>query len=283
MQLSSFFIPLLKMSTGGVPIFNSQSNTYLTLDQNFVEDYYSNALVAIPPSHAINLGPVLLSFDLDMNTGTILFTFSEPVLDSFSCVGFTMQATSSSSLSQYSLTTDVLVIPFKSSVSSAPTTFSSSFFSALNAVDVNNLKLLGIGKNASTTFLSVVFNQTVATSPYNLIPSLSLLSILSASPLQVSHLTQDTTPPLCIGFGLDLNAGQLLLFFTEPVDAASFLPTGHFFASPYTSSFRLNVLNVYYYRCYNLQLYGRADSCVGGFHDRIECEYGFLNAHPDTR
>lgn len=178
---------------------------------------YGNKFPGLTSGTAVNIGPVLLSFDLNMNSGSISVYFSESVFGNFTCMGFTLQSNQSVPATLYNLTTNVLVTNDLSS--------STKFTSVLSEEDLNMLKILQIGLSIPSCYLSVIPDITYSISPNALVPHAYSHKISTTDALQVDSLTLDVVPPVCLSFGLDLNQGLLVLFFNEPVDLNTLVTT----------------------------------------------------------
>ena len=149
--------------------------------------------------------PRLNDFDLDMDTGLLTLSFSEPIMaDSLNTTAITVVSTSNASLAdRYTLT--------------GGTTNASNgdivVHIQLTQTDINALKVTDFAKSAEDTYLSItsslVSDVAIASNPVIAIP-LSL-------PLRVNNYTDDTSPPRLNSFRLDLTEDQLLLTFDEPV------------------------------------------------------------------
>ena len=90
---------------------------------------------------------------------------------------------------------------------------------ALSPQDLNSIKTAGIGLSNQSTFISLS-ELTAADMSGN-----ANQGTETASELQVSALTVDTTRPSIASFDIDLNSGLLTLIFTETVRASSFNPS----------------------------------------------------------
>lgn len=198
---------------GGSRVFLDQDKTFLRATNLTIKDTSGNALTAVRSTSALALGPAIIAFSLNMNTGALLVTFSEAVDQSFSSVGITLQRNGTTNESSVALTTTTLF-----TVSTVSTDAENSYSVVLSSDDINNMKYLGVGDNEATSFLSVSFGLTFSLSSATIIPYLYSVAIESNAALQASAHVFDTTPPLCTSFNLDLNLGLLELEFNEPVD-----------------------------------------------------------------
>lgn len=155
-------------------------------------------------------GPEMQSFELDLNTGTISLTFSEPVdVPSFDLVGLTFLSQSAPSSSRHSPTE--APVPTAQSMNTILTII-------LPRLSLNHIKQLS-ANNATSIFLAVSpFAARDLALPANLITS-----ILTTAPLMVSMLVADTTAPTLAQFiPASPNPDDITLIFDEFVDGASF-------------------------------------------------------------
>ena len=194
----------------------SEANTYLTLTERAVVDMMGNRVWAINTSAALlttnftedTTEPTLIRFDMDVDAGEFTLLFSETVnVSSFSVRGVTIQNRVNASAEFVRLTegdvltrTDELVIR---------TEFS---FSDLNAIK----KLRDLATDRNNTFLSILYG---AVKDMN---GNKLTSVTSDMAERVSSFTDDTTPPELESYAIDMDSGQLLLTFSEIVEADSF-------------------------------------------------------------
>lgn len=165
----------------------------------------------------MNVGPVLIDFDLDLNSGGITFYFSESVAANFSCVGFAIQNNYSHPTVLLNLTTSSPVSPFPGSAS--------VFSDTLNSYDLNMLKLLQLGLSIQSCYISVVSALTFSAATDALVAHCYSHEIPPDQAIQVNTLVQDSVAPVCLSFGLDLNKGAIILFFDEPVDTNTLTST----------------------------------------------------------
>jgi len=164
--------------------------------------------------------PLLVAFDLDMNTGSIYLTFDETIeASSLDVTQITLQdAILTSDLNNtYTLTggyssmddSTILVVNF-------------TFF------DLNNIKKIrGLASdlNGTNSYITIT-NVTLVDMNNN-----SVVAIPDGTALRVSTFTEDSTPPELVSFNLDLNTGILTLNFSETVDTLTFNVTQFTFQS----------------------------------------------------
>ena len=200
-------------------IATNVSNTFLVIEH--YNQLFNNAgsLLTIPPASPLQAvmvipdttGPMLLSFDLDLNTGLLTLRFSEPVTDYLALPSaITLQSASNGTATSYTLTGGGL----QSHPSTATLEVIISF-EDLNAVKA----LLDLATSAGNTFLSFSSNITTDYAFNEAEP------IASSNAVPVFSFIPDTTPPMLIGFSLDMNSGELMLTYDEAISESSFEPS----------------------------------------------------------
>ena len=201
-------------------IANDVNDTYLDIEFASVYDNADNPLEEITPDDALQAtavirditSPMIESFDLDMNFGYMIITFTEAVKpDEIDPTGLTLQ-----SLQFLNDTTDndlfyTLTTGNASRIERNVVNFS------ISIDDLNNIKRrpdLAVDEN--TTFLSYSDDAARDTSGNPVVSR----SVMDALP--VRNFTQDTTKPELQGFDFDLDRGTLILRFSETVSRSSF-------------------------------------------------------------
>ena len=205
---------LLSIDSG---IATNVSNTFLVIDQHHHIFNDAGSLLPISPASPLQAvtvipdttGPVLLSFDLDLNVGVLILQFSEPVrvLNALASA-ITLQSASNGSGTSYSLTGGLLL----------SNTSTASLNVRVSMEDLNAVKAL-FDLPTSSIFLS--FTPNIATD-YALNAA---VPITSSKAVPVASLIPDTTPPMLISFSLDMDAAELLLTYSEAVNASTFVLT----------------------------------------------------------
>lgn len=194
--------------TNCIPAFTSQ----------FGSDLTGNAVVALSPHLSQQFEalvadvtpPLLVSFDLDMNTGVLSLTFSEPVnAGSLDPMQITLQIASTGAEVNVRLSNETTTISSNGSV----------IVLQLRG-DANMIKATTqLATELSNTFLS--FTSSAVQDLYGN----PVVSVPPFNALQTSSFTEDSTQPELLWFILDLNIGYLNLSFSEAVDIYSFIPT----------------------------------------------------------
>ena len=145
--------------------------------------------------------PRLLSFILDMNTGEIIMTFSEPVLIVSTLQQITLQDTPLRTNTTYILMDNVTVSTLSPSA---------EITLLIERRDLNAIKL---NPNLATSVVDtymVLFETFANDSSGNML-------VQDLNGTQASQFISDTTPPELLSFNLDLNNGLILILFSEPV------------------------------------------------------------------
>ena len=159
--------------------------------------------------------PVLLEFDLNMNSGLLVFRFSETVSGSFlNAAQLTLQASSNSNLSpdlMHTLAFNVYTPGVHSTAALAP-----ELSLQIQILDLNELKrLLRVATSSEDTYISISAEFIADTKGNALVP------IPYNDGLQVSEYVQDSTPPELVRFDLDLDSDILTLTFDETVSGST--------------------------------------------------------------
>jgi len=190
------------------------ANTFLSvLSGAFVDITFNHlGLISILPTAALqvsntgftadNVSPALNSYTLNMDSGVLTLTFSEPISSSLTVSAISFQSTVASAAVHYGLTGGVV------------TKVNQLRFSiALSLTDINGLKATaGLAKSVGSTFLTTTsalcqdyFSNNVA--------------VISSGAAASGMYLPDITPPTLIMYSVDMDANKLTFTFSEPVDA----------------------------------------------------------------
>ena len=153
--------------------------------------------------------PQLQSYTIDMDSGTLALTLSEPVLlQSYTPQELTIQNTVSSPSSLFTLTSGT--------VSAANNIADSIITLTVDYDDINEIK--------SLTSLATDISSTFLTARSSFFTDTSSNMLVNATGLPPSSFSGDVTLPVLVSFSLDLRAsGQLALNFSEAVRYTSSL------------------------------------------------------------
>jgi len=204
------------------PLFTSTSSAYMSFTSALILDMANNAVAAVSNTAALQAAsfitdsqqPTLLSFDFNLNAGTIILTFSKTMnVSTLAVAGIGFQkGPASVAADQYQLT----------NAAATSTSLSPIFTVQVSKADIDNLKLKRIGVSSASTWITMTAGTIADTVGNALIPLVD-----NANSMQVHTYTSDTTSPTLTGFSLSVNdPAQLTLSFSEPVVVASLAVTG---------------------------------------------------------
>ena len=216
-QLSERDANIIKANTNlGTEIANS----YISITASTIMDMNSNNVFAISRAQARRavrvlpdeVSPILRSFSLNMNTGVLSLTFDETVnAATFNVSALTFANRAFRSPVRYTL------------VDSTPSNINSAIIEiALSARDLNAIKAFtDLATSASDTYI-IATQYTVRDMNNNPLSDISDDSALQVLP---TGYTRDSTFPRLESFELNLSTEQLILVFSETVQANSLDPT----------------------------------------------------------
>ena len=223
----------------------SQETSYVTITTDLIQDMSGNPVVPIGNGQALSAAaytedmrkPYVTSYELDMNAGYVVISFSETVnVSTFLCTELTFASSVDCNVS-YTLTGCVIDTCNVSRESedvgtsgsgsgdygSAPKWItpyhydtSVSFWITLD--DLNQLKGLEIAATAFTTFLSYTANTIL---DQNNLTLCERNCTMMGLPISSDQYTPDTTPPEIVSFNLSVNTGKLVISFTETVRSST--------------------------------------------------------------
>jgi len=188
------------------------NTVYAALTATTVVDMFSNQLTPVlgTAAHAAasftadGTAPQLVSFDIDMNVGTLLLSFSEPVDASM----FVSSALTVQSLQNVNGNAALAV-----TLTAASTTSSANGLALLVNIgnsDLNAMKRIrSLAHAASSSFL-VLTSAAVKDMSGN-----AVVAITDGSAVAATAYTSDSTSPQLGHFNLDMNTGLLALYFDE--------------------------------------------------------------------
>jgi hypothetical protein len=195
----------------------SDTSTHLVFLDGAASDMAGNNLSAVSDGNAIqatafiqdSIEPTITAFSLNMNTRSLLLTFSEVVnVTSIDATAVTLQ-----SQADTSTTGDKITLSAAENVTSSD---SKVVTIIIAADDVDAIKLkptLAVGLDSSFLSTTAGLGKDMAQN--------SVQAILSTGGLQATAFTADTSAVSLSSFDLNLNTGVLTLSFSEPVDAST--------------------------------------------------------------
>ena len=212
--LSQYDLDQLK----GLSIGISSSTTLLSVSSQLALDLSRNNFTTIPLTNARSpqlyfiddQGPQLENFDLDVNSGRLTFSFSEPVdASTFNLTGFTLQDDQTPP-TRYSLTASSYV----------SSTTSQSITIQMSTSDLNRLKSIStLGKARNSTRIAANSSLVRDTSGN------AFQTIASDQARAVNILTDDSETPSLLSYDIKLTNGKLPVLvelnFSEPINYTS--------------------------------------------------------------
>lgn len=196
------------------------NNTYLAMERRTVTDHSNLRIMAqrisgsnaVAPLHFIgdSTPPEITSYMLDLNTNSITLTFSELVrVSSFASDRLTILSQPSGGIS-YNLSGGMV---------------------HTNLLDSSRVVSFTL---AESDILFLEMNTSIATGVGNtyLVALDGLASDVGgdashqSQPMQATSFIQDVSGPRAVSFDLDMNTGQLVIRFNDPVNATTFNPSG---------------------------------------------------------
>ncbi|XP_065887295.1 uncharacterized protein [Dysidea avara] len=165
--------------------------------------------------------PVLLNFDIDLNEGTLVFSFSETVdATTLQVEEITLQNTNDSNFTEsYNLTDSTLLenVTDINNLTMPISTFNAPILKLyFSPTDLNAIKKLSsLATELSDTYLSIT-NQVIKDMVGN-----NVTAIPQSEAQLAQSYVNDTTDPVLLGFELNMNVGNLTLTFSETINVAS--------------------------------------------------------------
>ena len=194
----------------------SEFNTYVTFPSGIATDIYGQRPPGVPPTRVQTLipdttGPILVSFDLDLNIGVLNLTFDEVVNpNTVMFEGITIQNMPNSSRMDFPHAFDSHTF-----VEGGEPLINDTGVVTLQLqldLDLNALKIApDIANSVNDTFIRIDLG-TVLDMKDN--PS---QTVVDGKAIQISNIVEDTSQPFLRYFDLDLNDNFLILKFSEAV------------------------------------------------------------------
>jgi hypothetical protein len=207
-------------SAQSIGVAVTQATSYISSTQFSFQDYSGNYLEPISPIDAMLMGPALLEWSLNMDTGTFDFAFSDPLTGIFDPGALTLYSgqsgTPGADLHSYTLTAWSTAFTVAADLSVSV---------AISQTDLDEIKSLGfLASTASNTYLSV---NTITPWAFNVEAGvigtpLSVVVIPLQNAKPVTNYVPDSTSPILTLYDIDKSLGILFLEFDEPVDLKYF-------------------------------------------------------------
>ena len=202
---------------------SARANTLLYITEYAVADNAGNSVLSLTACDAVRAAdythdttrPELISFDIDLDDGRLILTFSETVkvIDSLDIAQIALQSTEmalNDNLNQYTLTTE---LPFQSSSMDED---SRVVMIRLGFRDLNAIKYrTQLATSVNDTYVSIT-SEGVVDQRNN-----PVISVPPTLGLQARIHKPDITSPVLVNFTLDMNTTTLILTFNETVNSAS--------------------------------------------------------------
>ena len=192
-------------------VYNSDNITtiQLQISDGLVNDLSNNTLVSSGDlisqcNNCMLMAPLLTGFDLDMNIGTLVLSFSDEVLLQWINGNVTVTNSDSSPNAVYAFM----------NLSMYTSTSQSVHNITISPSDVFSLQ--SIPQLATSTSNTYIQMQPQAATDRAGLP------LNNTSPIRVSDFIPDTTRPTVTAFDLDLDAGLMSISFSEPVNLNTF-------------------------------------------------------------
>eukprot|EP00117_Sycon_ciliatum_P048414 scpid34370/ scgid34477/ len=194
-----------------------RSNCYFAASSSLVQDMAGNSFSAItdgPPGFIVqqlvddNNAPQLVLFDLDINTGVLLLSWSEPV------------RSSSLRPERISLVNAAANATFNFSLTGGLATAANGLVLnvTLSAVDLQALKSSPVAANQSFTYITLAAGA-VSDMAFTPLPSVAI-PLSRARP--VNRFATDSQPPTITRFHINMDTDRLELTFSEPIRTSPF-------------------------------------------------------------
>ncbi|XP_065886866.1 uncharacterized protein [Dysidea avara] len=211
-NISSVDLNLIKLNT---ELATDENNTYVSIRAEAFDDNFGENIVPVTSNEGLKVtnytsdtsGPILLSFDLDMNLQIIHLTFDETVnVSTLDEQQITLQSTSNIMEGTYYTITD-------GDTRSGNSDIVSIYLSINDFNEITRLSSLAVSND--TTYISLT-SFTIQDMNSN-----AFVTVYNSSAIRVNDFTPDTTPPSLVSFYIDLTEETLVLTFNETVNASS--------------------------------------------------------------
>ena len=215
----------------------SIEDTWISVDSLGISDTLGNELVAIETNNSLQASyyiedvtsPVLVDFDLDVDSGILTLVFDETVLSSsLNVTQITLRnTTSSNTTSMYTLTGGERSLEDSTVITVALTFFDLNQIKKIRdlasiapvvPIEIGSASGSGSGSTLAPLTPTPTEGNTFITITNSTIEDMNSNPVTPSDGKQVRSLTLDTTPPQLVSFDFNLNSEQLILTFTETVD-----------------------------------------------------------------
>ena len=190
----------------------SRGTCYINIMGRFPTDVHGNELAELEEGLIAlafvqdDIRPEVANFSLDLNMGSLVLTFTEPVsIELFDISGLAIQGAANSS-DAVNFTSGSMTGGENARIVTV----------AISQFDLNALKMSPFATSVDDTYLIA----TSATARDLALPPNYLIAIPASSALRVVEYTHDTTPPTLEQFNLDLDENTVQLVFDEPLNTS---------------------------------------------------------------
>jgi hypothetical protein len=224
--------------TGNSKIFTAQHLSYMWITDHTIRDFSANLVRGVPSKYALLMGPCIIQWNLNLNSGKLTMVFSEPVEADFSLNDrVAMQSVYDASDVRPSEITRYVLTTTASPDLSRDDASNRTFIFTLDPFDLNSFKLDPVLRmNATGIYLTASYGLSHAKIGDGVVQYLPTVELENRTALRIREYIEDVTPPVCLYFGLDLSNGYvpflLLKFFFFSSSSSS--PSPH---SPSPPSF----------------------------------------------
>ena len=190
------------------------ASSKVAIDASMIKDLNGNLIMNIsvdaPISASLfvidNISPQVLSFNLNMNIGSLSITFDETVrISTVNIAQLTLQSTSNA------LTTSAVSLSSTSVVQTGSAN-DVMFVLSISDNDLNLIKLAKIGLDVDSTWLTLSSSFVSNMVGKNVVNRLN-----GVNALQVNTVMKDSIQPALKSFNISLDSGLLSFQFSEPV------------------------------------------------------------------
>ena len=155
--------------------------------------------------------PSVLSFDLDLDSNSLLIRFSEPILvESLNISAFNLVESNFTTHMHMINLGDSFVLDYDGLPVNGPIKVISVTFGSQSLTRIKTTNDIGTAVN--NTYLLIDDHSFVDTNDN---------SFISPGPIAVAAVIADDSPATAIGFSLDMNIGQITLTFNDVVDVST--------------------------------------------------------------
>jgi len=215
-SISAYFGPQDKSNFASAgTFFNIASNTFIRFTNGLIKDVAGtpNTVVSLSDGNALQIGPTLFRFEIDMDKGLLKMRFSEPVQERTLDPTKIILQDAAEATTSYTLTGLVSTYMLHNNYTVA---------AYLTATDLNAIKALPtLCYSLSNTYIRFGIGAIKDVVEGTFMGPNDLLGIADGSAIGAVAFVADATTVEVVNFSLDMNAATLTINFNEPVLASS--------------------------------------------------------------